>query len=165
MIARPLHRLTEKQQKFTWTPECDEAFDHLKSVLTSAPILAYPEPDKMFILDTDASKEGIGAVLSQEVDGKERVIAYFSKSLSKPERNYCVTRKELLAIVKAVEHFHHYLYGRRFLVKTDHASLTWLLNFKFPEGQIAGGTRGFRNMTLRSSIEKVLLTAMRIFFP
>ncbi|KAG8176335.1 hypothetical protein JTE90_021972 [Oedothorax gibbosus] len=92
MIARPLHRLTEKQQKFTWTPECDEAFDHLKSVLTSAPILAYPEPDSMFILDTDASKEGIGAVLSQEVDGKE-VIAYFSKSLSKPERNYCVTRK------------------------------------------------------------------------
>ncbi|KAG8188408.1 hypothetical protein JTE90_007984 [Oedothorax gibbosus] len=58
----------------------DEAFDHLKSVLTSASILAYSEPDRMFILDTDASKEGIGAVLSQEVDGKERVIAYFARA-------------------------------------------------------------------------------------
>ncbi|KAG8199258.1 hypothetical protein JTE90_003683 [Oedothorax gibbosus] len=165
MIARPLHRLTEKQQKFTWTPECDEAFDHLKSVLTSAPILAYPEPDRMFILDTDASKEGIGAVLSQEVDGKERVIAYFSKSLSKPERNYCVTRKELLAIVKAVEHFHHYLYGRRFLVRTDHASLTWLLNFKFPEGQIARWNQRLQEYDIKIEYRKVLLTAMRILFP
>ncbi|GFX58413.1 hypothetical protein TNCV_319951 [Trichonephila clavipes] len=64
----------------------------------------------------------------------QRAIAYFSKSLSKPERNYCVTRKELLAIVKAVEHFHPYLYV---LLRTDHSSLTWLLNFKNPEGQIA----------------------------
>ncbi|GFU52772.1 retrovirus-related Pol polyprotein from transposon 412 [Trichonephila clavipes] len=79
----------------------------------------------------------VGAVLSQDIDGQERVIAYFSKCLSKPEINYCVTRKELLAIVKTVEHFHPYLYGRRFLLRTDHASLTWLLNFKNPEGQIA----------------------------
>ncbi|GBL99739.1 Retrovirus-related Pol polyprotein from transposon 297 [Araneus ventricosus] len=68
---------------------------------------------------------------------EERVIAYFSKSLGKPERNYCVTRKELLAIVKSIEHLHHYLYARKFLLRTDHASLRWLLNFKEPEGQIA----------------------------
>ncbi|GFY08216.1 hypothetical protein TNCV_1356271 [Trichonephila clavipes] len=109
----------------------------MHDALTSAPILAYPEIGKQFILDTDASHESIEAVLSQEIEGQERVIAYFSKCLSKPERNYCVTRKELLAIVKAVEHFHPYLYGRRFLLRTDHASLTWLLNFKNSEGQVA----------------------------
>ncbi|GFR13365.1 retrovirus-related Pol polyprotein from transposon 17.6 [Trichonephila clavata] len=136
-IARPLHKLTKAKQKFIWMDECNNAFNKLKDALTSAPILAYPEAGKQFILDTDASHKSIGAVLSQEIDGQERVIAYFSKCLSRPERNYCVTRKELLAIVKAVEHFHPYLYGRRFLLRTDHASLTWLLNFKNPEGQVA----------------------------
>ncbi|GFT59842.1 retrovirus-related Pol polyprotein from transposon 412 [Trichonephila clavipes] len=105
--------------------------------LTSSPILIYPQPDKPFILDTDASNESVGAVLSQEIDGQERVVAYWSKCLSKPERNYCVTRKELLAIVKAIEHFHHYLYGQKFLLHTDHASLTWLMNFRNTEGQVA----------------------------
>ncbi|GFV64240.1 retrovirus-related Pol polyprotein from transposon opus [Trichonephila clavipes] len=136
-IARPLHKRTEAKQKFIWTVDCNNAFNKLKDALTSARVLAYPEIGKQFILDADASHESIGAVLSQEIDGQERVIAYFSKCLSKPERNYCVTRKELLAIVKAVEHFHLYLYGRRFLLRTDHASLTWLLNFKKSEGQIA----------------------------
>ncbi|GFW52008.1 retrovirus-related Pol polyprotein from transposon opus [Trichonephila clavipes] len=103
--------------------------------LTSSPILIYPQPDKPFILDTDASNESVGAVLSQEIDGQERVVAYWSKCLSKPERNYCVTRKELLAIVKAIEHFHHYLYGQK--TRTDHASLTWLMNFRNTEGQVA----------------------------
>ncbi|GBM48877.1 Retrovirus-related Pol polyprotein from transposon 297 [Araneus ventricosus] len=75
-------------------------------------------------------------MLSQNNGNEERVLAYFSKSLGKPEGN-CVTRKELLAIVKSIEHFHHYLYGQKFLLRTDHASLRWLLNFKEPEGQIA----------------------------
>ncbi|GFY06098.1 retrovirus-related Pol polyprotein from transposon 412 [Trichonephila clavipes] len=95
------------------------------------------QPDKPFILDTDASNESVGAVLSQEIDGQELVVAYWSKCLSKPGRNYCVTRKELLAIVKAIEHFHHYLYGQKFLLSTDHASLTWLMNFRNTEGQVA----------------------------
>ncbi|GFX05701.1 retrovirus-related Pol polyprotein from transposon 17.6 [Trichonephila clavipes] len=124
-IARPLHKLTEAKKKFVWTFDCNNAFNKLKDAITSAPILLYPEIGKQFILDpTDPSHESIGAVLPQEIDGHERVIAYFSKCLSKPEINYCVTRKELLAIVKAVEHFHPYLYGRRFLLRTDHASLT-----------------------------------------
>ncbi|VEN61760.1 unnamed protein product, partial [Callosobruchus maculatus] len=75
--------------------------------------------------------------LEQIQDGREVVIGYFSKRLSKPERNYCVSRRELLAIVKSVEHFYKYLYGRKFLLRTDHASLTWLLRFKNPEGQVA----------------------------
>ncbi|GFT46293.1 retrovirus-related Pol polyprotein from transposon 412 [Trichonephila clavipes] len=98
-IARPLHKLTEVKQKFIWTGECDNAFNKLKDALTSALILAYPEIGKQFILDTDASHESVGAVLSREIDGQEHVMAYFSKCLSKPERNYCVTRKELLAIL------------------------------------------------------------------
>ncbi|GBM62391.1 Transposon Ty3-I Gag-Pol polyprotein [Araneus ventricosus] len=136
-IARPLHKLTEAKSNFNWTDECEKSFTSLKQALISSPILTYPRTDKDFILDTDASNEGIGAVLSQNTGNEERVIAYFSKSLGKPERNYCVTRKELLAIVKSLEHFHHYLYGRKFLLRTDHASLRWLLNFKEPEGQIA----------------------------
>ncbi|GFW54026.1 retrovirus-related Pol polyprotein from transposon 412 [Trichonephila clavipes] len=129
--------MTEAKQKLIWTVDCNNAFNKVKDALTSVLILAYPEIGKQFILDTDASHESIGAVLSQEIDGEERVITYFSKCLSKPERNYCVTRKKLLAIVKAAEHFHPYLYGRRFLLRTDNASLTWLLNFKNSEGQIA----------------------------
>ncbi|GFQ65885.1 retrovirus-related Pol polyprotein from transposon 17.6 [Trichonephila clavata] len=137
LITKPLHRLTEHKRPFIWTEECEVAFTSLKEALTSAPILFYPDPVKQFILDTDASHANVGAVLSQEIDGQERVIAYWSKCLSKPERNYCVTRKELLTIVKAVENFHSYVYGQKFLLRTDHASLTWLLNFKNPEGQIA----------------------------
>lgn len=77
-------------------------------------------------------------MLSQIQDnGKEHVIAYFSKALSKNECQYCVTRRELLAIVFAVKHFHHYLYGTHFTVRTDHGALNWLKNFKNPEGQLA----------------------------
>ncbi|CAK9820223.1 Retrovirus-related Pol polyprotein from transposon 412 [Anthophora quadrimaculata] len=136
-IAKPLHRLTEERQNFSWTHVCQQAFEHLKKQLAETPVLAYPLPEADFILDTDASNFALGAVLSQVQEGTERVIAYFSKTLGKSERNYCVTRKELLAIVKSVEHFHHYLYGRKFLIRTDHAALKWLLSFKNPEGQVA----------------------------
>ena len=121
-IARPLHKLTEKTEKFNWTPQCDEAFQKLKAALTSAPILRYPDLSLPFVLDTDASAFAMGGVLSQIEDGVERPIAYFSKVFSKPERNYCVTRRELLAVVSSIKHFHHYLYGKDFLVRTDHGA-------------------------------------------
>ena len=136
-ISRPLHRLTEKNSVFRWTSECDRAFNHLKQLLTSAPVLSYPDFSKPFLLDTDASNEGIGAVLSQIHEGTEHVVAYASKSLTKAERNYSVTRKELLAIVTFTNHFRQYLLGREFLLRTDHHSLTWLTNFKDPDGQLA----------------------------
>ncbi|GFX63475.1 retrovirus-related Pol polyprotein from transposon 17.6 [Trichonephila clavipes] len=79
-IARPLHKLTESKQKFQWTKDCEDSFLQLKEALTSSPILIYPQPDKPFILDTDASNESVGAVLSQEIDGQERVVAYWSSS-------------------------------------------------------------------------------------
>lgn len=136
-IARPMHKLMEHHTPFVWDEDCDRAFQCLKQKLIEAPVLAYPRDDTDFVLDTDASYCGIGAVLSQVQDGKERVVAYYSKSLSKAERNYCVTRKELVAVNKAVQHFHHHLYGRHFKLRTDHAALTWLRSFKDPEGQVA----------------------------
>ena len=136
-IARPLHRLSEKPQVFEWSPEVEHSFESLKQELTHTPILGYPMPGEPFTVDTDASAEGIGAVLSQLQDGQEQVIAYFSRALSRAERNYCTTRKELLAVVRAIQHFRPYLYGIHFLIRTDHAALTWLLNFRSPEGQVA----------------------------
>ncbi len=137
-IAKPLHKLTEKTMQFKWTPQCQEAFDQLKRQLTTAPVLAFPDFNRPFTLDTDASDVGIGAVLSQTDDeGKERVVAFASRTLSKAERRYCVTRKELLAVVVFVHHFRPYLLGRKFTLRTDHGSLSWLSNFKQPEGQLA----------------------------
>ncbi len=102
-----------------------------------APVLGHPLPEGQLIMDTDASNEAVGVVLSQVQDGVERVLAYYSKTHNRPERQYCVTRKELLAVVKGVRHFHVYLYGRPFRIRTDHAALKWLLEFRYPEGQVA----------------------------
>ena len=98
--ARPLYRLTEKGRRWNWTHECGEAFVTLKCALISAPILAFPDFNHDFILDTDASTDGLGAVLSQQSVEGEKVITYASRTLTKAERQYCTTRKEMLALVK-----------------------------------------------------------------
>ena len=137
-IAKPLHHLSEKKVPFAWTAECHRAFEQLKEKLVTTPILAYPDFNRPFILDTDASDIGIGAVLSQrDEERRERVVAYASRTLSKAERKYCVTRRELLAVVAFTQHFRPYFLGREFLLRTDHGSLTWLQSFKNPEGQLA----------------------------
>lgn len=136
-IAEPLHNLTKKKAHFQWHAEHQAAFNTLKLRLTTAPVLGYPLDHGEMILDTDASDTGIGAVLSQMQDGAERVLAYGSRKLAKPERNYCTTRQELLAIVDFTSHFRQYLLGRPFKVRTDHSSLRWLTRMKEPEGQLA----------------------------
>ena len=137
-VARPLHRLTEKTASFVWSEDCQRAFDQLRTCLCSAPVLAYPDFSRPFILDTDASDVGLGGVLSQVDDeGRERVIAYGSRLLTKPERKYCVTRRELLAVITFIQQYRPYLICQKFMLRTDHGSLTWLKNFKDPEGQLA----------------------------
>lgn len=136
-IAAPLTRLTRKNITFQWDNACEEAFQTLKEKLCTAPILAYPKPGLKYILDTDASDVGISAVLSQVQDGKERVISYGSKRLSKEQERYSVTRRELLAVIYFVEKFRHFLLGNRFTLRTDHGSLRWLFEFKNPKGQVA----------------------------
>eukprot|EP00731_Ephydatia_muelleri_P029484 Em0021g7a len=138
VIAKPLNRLTEKNTTFEWSTTCQRAFENLRNCLVEPPVLAYPNYTRDFLLDTDASNCGIGVVLSQVDDsGAERVICYASRSLSRQEQRYCVTRRELLAVVEFTQHFRHYLLGRKFILRTDHGSLVWLRNFKEPEGQLA----------------------------
>ena len=109
-IASPLHHLTKKGARFEWSDRCQEAFFRLKKALMEAPVLPFPDPSSPYLLDTDASTGGLGKLrLLQVKDGKEHVVAFYSSKLTKPERNYCVTRRELLAVVKSVEHFHPYL--------------------------------------------------------
>jgi len=126
VIAAPLFELTRKGRMFSWNEECQQAFNQLKDLLTSAPILALPTDKGSYVLDCDARDIGIGAVLSQVIDEEEKVIAYGSRLLSTAERNYCVTRRELLAIVHFTKTYRQYLLGRRFTLRTDHAALQWL---------------------------------------
>ena len=136
-IAAPLTELTSKHTEFFWNYGAQEAFLKLKEALCSAPILSFPMDSGDFVLDTDASAISIGAVLQQVQNGEERVISYGSKKLNKEQRRYCVTRRELLAVVVFLREFRHYLLGKEFLIRTDHSCLTWLIKFKEPQGQLA----------------------------
>ena len=149
-IAHPLNRLLNKGVEFRWGEKEETAFQTLKDKLVSAPILSMPSASKedRYILTTDASQASLGAILSQLQKGEEKVIAYSSKTLSKCERNYCITRKELLSIVYHVNHYRMYLLGTgKFLVKTDHKALKSLFNFKDMNPQLS------RWMELLSSFE------------
>ena len=125
VIATPLYGLMKKDVEFKWTDECQQAMDKLKDRMVSQPILALSNSEGRYLLDTDASDFGLGTVLSQEQDGCERVIAYASRTLNKAERKYETTRKELLAIVYGLKQYKQYLLGRHFVIRTDHAALSW----------------------------------------
>ena len=115
-----------------WTEETLGAFECLKQALVTSPVLQYPIEKGIYILDTDASHDCIGAVLSQVQNGEEKVIAYGSRALTKCERAYCVTRKELLLVYYFCKYFKHYLLGQKFKIRTDHKALTWMLNWERP---------------------------------
>lgn len=127
-IVKPLTVLLRKDSEFLITPEIVTCFEKCKQILTMDPVLIYPDFTKDFVLTTDASDYAIGAVLSQGPVGKDRPIAYASRTLNKTEEKYSTTEKELLAMVWAVKHFRPYLYGRRFKLITDHQPLTYSLS-------------------------------------
>ena len=135
-IAAPLSALTSKRAPFGWSGECQLAFDTLKEALVKAAVLTFPDFSRPFRLYTDASGAGMGAVLTQVVDGRERPICYASKAFSGPEKDYETTRRELLAIIWAVKKFKHYWY-LPFDVYTDHRALSYLDRLKTNNSQVA----------------------------
>jgi transposase InsO family protein/predicted aspartyl protease len=135
--AKALHMLTNKQQPFVWGPAQEAAFQKLKHQLISAPVLAAPQDEGKYVLDTDASLVGLGAVLQQQQGSELRVIAYASRCLSRAEQNYSTTRHELLAVVYGFKQFRQFLLGRHFLLRVDHSALTYLRKTPEPIGQAA----------------------------
>ena len=121
-IATPLNKyLNNADKNLLLSEDAQEAFEKFKKELTDMDnILSLPDFDLTFILETDASDNCIGAALMQKIEGKECPIAFNSRAMTVAERNYYTSQKELLAIVKAVEHFKQFLYGKEFIIKTDH---------------------------------------------
>ena len=137
-MRRRCTKSTKIKKKFKWTDECNEAFEKLRTYLTSSDhVITLPDFEKPFVIETDASNYGIGAVLSQLKGSIMRPVGYFSKTFSKAEYNYPTSEKELLALVRAVEYFKEYIYGRKFTVVTDHLPLKWALNAAKPASRLA----------------------------
>ena len=132
-IAIPLTNLTKRTEptRVRWTDVCERAFNELKSLLKSPPILRPPHWDELFILQVDASDFGVGAILCQvDNEGQEHPVVFASRKLQPREIKLSTTEKECLAIVWAVETFRYYLFGRKFILQTDHNPLVWLNQVK-----------------------------------
>lgn len=132
-IAKPLTTLTEKNRPFLWDNTCQQAFETLKTALSSAPVLAHPDFSKEFVVETDASDVGVGAVLLQD----QRPIAFASRALTKEQKHYSATDKELTAVVFALGQFSMFLEARPFTLVTDHRPLIYLKELKNPTGRMA----------------------------
>ena len=128
--AAPLNTLLCKDQVWTWTQECQHAFETLKGEIASRPVSAYPGFSKPFRLYTDASNIGQGAILAQKQEGKEKIICCASRTLNNAESNYSTTKKECLAIVWGVQVFRPFLVATHFEILTDHYALQWLRSMK-----------------------------------
>ena len=136
IIIKPLFVATSEKQPFIWTNDCREAFEKLKEVLITAPVLVMYDHEQELRLHTDASGIGLGVILHQGDPKKKTVLAYANRCLSPAETRYTTSEKEALAIVWGVERFRHYLFGRPFIVLTDHHALCWFRKFKNPANRL-----------------------------
>lgn len=126
-ITAPLDHLRHAGSlKHLWTDEHSDAFIAIRRILINTPILRYPNLKYPFSVATDASNVGIGAVLYQIIDGETRHISFMARAFSRSERNYSTTKRELLAVIYALEKFHQYLWDNHFILYTDHRALTYL---------------------------------------
>jgi hypothetical protein len=131
-IILPLTELLKTKADWKWTDVEQQAFDKLKSLMTSDPILVLPDLDKPFLVRTDASGFATGAALLQEHNDMLMPVAYFSKKLLPAERNYTTTEREMLAVIQALKEWELFLEGSTFSVETDHSALRYLLDLKDP---------------------------------
>jgi hypothetical protein len=134
-ISFPITSLQKKGVKFIWSQECQESFNKLKEWLTTAPILKFVDPYKYFTVCIDASKEGLGRILSQE----GHMISYESRKLKDHERNYVTHDLELASLIHALKIWRHYLIGRKFLILTDNSGIKYLLNQQGLNARQQGG--------------------------
>jgi len=126
-VTAPLRALLKKETAFKWSPICQSAFEALKAKLLQPPILRHPDYSRPFIIQTDASDEGISGVLSQRGDdGQEYAVAYVSRGLSEAELKWSTMEKEALAVVYSIQQYETFLSDRDFIVETDNQSLQWL---------------------------------------
>lgn len=126
-IAKPLVHLTKNDVDWNWTTECQTAFERLRDALTTSPVLAVADPNKNYILHTDASSHAMGAILQQEdAEGNKHPIAYASKTFNDAQKNYDTTEREALAIVWALDHFNTYCEGHKYTLLTDHKALSYI---------------------------------------
>lgn len=121
LLAKPLTQLLKKKQ-FQWTTEAQDSFESLKQAMVSTPVLALPNSDKPFVIDTDASDIGIGAVLMQD----QQSVAFMSKALGPTHQKMPIYEKEFLAVIMVVEKWRPYLQRQEFIIRTDHRSLAYL---------------------------------------
>ncbi|WP_140888044.1 RNase H-like domain-containing protein, partial [Muricoccus nepalensis] len=127
-IAAPLHALMKKDAPFIWTEDCQKAFQTLKDRFTSYPVLRLPDPSRPFQIEADASKYASGAVLTQlDENGARHPVAYLSKTFDEAQRNYEIYDRELLAIIRALEEWRHFIQGSPFVttIYSDHRNLTY----------------------------------------
>ena len=137
-IAKPLNSLLQKNEVFAWGPDQQSAFEKLQQSLVTYPVLRPPNYSLPFVLQTDWGQPGIGAALSQMTEpATEYVVAYASRSNNRAESTYSSYEGECLAAVWAITHFRHYLYGRHFILSTDHQPLNWLMTSDKLTGKLA----------------------------
>ena len=135
-IADPVTHLTKRGVAFVWSEEAQSAFEQIKAFIASAPILHGPSFDHPFVIQTDASDSGLGAVLTQTIDGVARVLCFASCTITLAERNNSVTERECLAVLWAIRKFRPYVEGYHFTVITDQRNLKWLCNLHNPTGRL-----------------------------
>ena len=129
-ITKPLTPLTRQQVKFEWTQDHQTAFEHLKNAIVQAPILHYPNPNKAYIVYTDALDDTCGAQLSQEHDGTEFPIAFLSHTFSETQCKWSTTKQEAFEVYYAITKWNYYLQGANIIVRNDHKPLARFLNGK-----------------------------------
>ena len=136
----PLHELTKKSKAFIWSSEHQNAFDMIKGMLISPPVLHAPRSHGRFVLYSDTSRYGAGSHLMQIVDGKERLVAYYSKRLPKSALNFSVSELELFGLWISITAFHHIVCDQDFDAFVDHSALVQIVKSKSPPL-----LQGFRN--------------------
>ena len=129
-VAKPLTLLTRQQVKFEWTPNHQTAFEHLKNAIVQAPILHYPNPNKTYIVYTDASDDACGAQLSQSHEGTEFPVAFLSHTFSETQRKWSTTEQEAFGVYYTITKWNYYLQGANIIVRNDHKPLARFLNGK-----------------------------------